>query len=77
MLRVVERIENLAADWINPMHGGSLLKEVASSHTCALRSEEFAFEGKLFGRVILDSHAAESTSPYFLSLRPLYSPNFR
>ena len=54
VLEVVDRIENLGAQWINPMHGGSLPREVVPSYTNALRSEAFAFEGKLFGRGILD-----------------------
>lgn len=54
VLEIVDRIEKLDAHWINPMHGGSLPKEVVPSYTDALRSEEFIFEGKLFGRVILD-----------------------
>jgi hypothetical protein len=54
VLRVVDRIEKLDARWIHPMHGGSLPKEAVPGYTDALRSEEFAFEGKLFGRVILD-----------------------
>jgi hypothetical protein len=54
VLEVVDRIENLGAQWINPMHGGSLPREVVPSYTDALRSEGFAFEGKLFGRGILD-----------------------
>ena len=54
VLEVVDRIEKLGAQWINPMHGGSLPREVVPSYTDALRSEAFAFEGKLFGRGILD-----------------------
>jgi hypothetical protein len=34
------------------MHGGSLPKEVAPDYIQALRDEEFAFEGKIFGRMI-------------------------
>jgi hypothetical protein len=34
------------------MHGGSLPKEVVPSYTRALREEEFAFDGKIFGRMI-------------------------
>ena len=54
VLGVVDRIELLDAQWINPMHGGSLPKEAVPSYTQALRSEAFAFEGKLFGRAILN-----------------------
>ena len=50
--RVVDRIEKLAPEWIHPMHGGSLPKEVVPSYTEALRNEAFGFEGKMFGRTI-------------------------
>jgi len=32
------------------MHGGSLPRETAPGYVRALRSEPFAYEGKLFGR---------------------------
>jgi flavorubredoxin len=50
--RVVDRIEKLDPQWIHPMHGGSLPKEVVPNYIQALRDEEFAFEGKIFGRMI-------------------------
>jgi flavorubredoxin len=50
--RVVDRIEKLAPEWIHPMHGGSLPKEVVPSYTEALHNEAFGFEGKMFGRTI-------------------------
>jgi hypothetical protein len=50
--RVVDRIEKLKPQWIHPMHGGSLPKEVVPNFIQALRDEEFAFEGKIFGREI-------------------------
>ena len=37
---------------IHPTHGGSLPKEVVPNFARALREEEFAFEGKIFGRMI-------------------------
>jgi flavorubredoxin len=52
VLRVVDRIEKLDPQWVHPMHGGSLPKKVVPSYTRALREEEFAFEGKIFGRMI-------------------------
>jgi flavorubredoxin len=52
VLRVVDRIEKLDPQWVHPMHGGSLPKEVVPSYTRALREEEFAFDGKIFGRMI-------------------------
>jgi flavorubredoxin len=50
--RVVDRLEGLAPEWIHPMHGGSLPKEVVPNYTKALRNEAFGFEGKMFGRTI-------------------------
>jgi flavorubredoxin len=52
VLKVVDRLEKLDPQWIHPMHGGSLPKEVVPNFTRALREEEFAFEGKIFGRMI-------------------------
>jgi hypothetical protein len=46
------RIEPLDPQWIHPMHDGSLPKDVVPSYTHALQNEAFAFEGKVFGRVI-------------------------
>lgn len=50
VLEVVDRVEKLGPDWIHPMHGGSLPKEVIPHYVRALRKEPFAFEGKIFGR---------------------------
>jgi flavorubredoxin len=52
VLRVADRLEKLDPQWIHPMHGGSLPKEAVPNFTRALREEEFAFEGKIFGRMI-------------------------
>ena len=52
VLRVVERLEKLNPWLIHPMHGGSLPHEVWPKYVDGLRSEPFAFEGKLFGRML-------------------------
>jgi flavorubredoxin len=52
VLQAVERIERLNSEWIHPMHGGSLPKSVAGSFFNALRSEPFAYEGKVLGRTL-------------------------
>jgi flavorubredoxin len=52
VLKVVDRLEQLDLAWVHPMHGGSLPREVLPGYIHALRSEPFAFEGKLFGRVL-------------------------
>ena len=53
VLTVVDRIEQLSPTWVHPMHGGSLPGEMLPSYTQALRSEAFAFDGRLFGRQIV------------------------
>ena len=50
--RVVTWIERIDPQWIHPMYGGSLPKDVVPSYTHALQNEAFGFEGKVFGRVI-------------------------
>jgi len=50
VLKVVDRLEQLAPAWIHPMHGGSLPSDALPSYIRALRTEPFAFEGKVFGR---------------------------
>jgi flavorubredoxin len=50
VLAVVDRLERLPLNWIHPMHGGSLPREVVPHYVEALRSQPFAFEGKIFGR---------------------------
>lgn len=52
VLRVVERLEMLNLQWVHPMHGGSLSREVMPHNIHGLRSEPFAFEGKVLGRVL-------------------------
>ncbi len=52
VLRVVERLEMLDPWWVHPMHGGSLPHELWPDYVDGLRSEPFAFEGKLFGRML-------------------------
>ena len=63
VLRVVDRLEKLDPQWIHPMHGGSLPKEVVPNFTRALREEEFAFEGKIFGRMIPPEKGASPQEP--------------
>ena len=50
--RVVYRIQELDLLWIHPMHGGSLPKDVLPAYTRALKSEPFAYDGRVFGRTI-------------------------
>lgn len=52
VLRVVERLEKLDLQWVHPMHGGSLPREVLPNYVSGLRTEPIAFEGKLFGRML-------------------------
>ncbi len=48
--RVVERLDRLDLDWVHPMHGGSLSREVLPPYSQALQYESYAFDGTLFGR---------------------------
>jgi flavorubredoxin len=50
VLQTVKRIEKMNPQWLHPMHGGSLPEEVIPRYINALRKENFAFEGKIFGR---------------------------
>ncbi len=52
VLQALDRIERLTPDWVHPMHGGSLSKEVAAGFSACLRSEQFAYAGKLLGRML-------------------------
>ena len=52
VLRVVDRLEKLKLQWVHPMHGGSLPGELLPHYVHGLRSEPFAFDGRLLGRVL-------------------------
>lgn len=52
VLSAVDRIERLGPQWVNPMHGGSMSWETAGHYTKAMRSEPFAYEGKVLGRAL-------------------------
>jgi flavorubredoxin len=51
--RVVERLDRLDLDWIHPMHGGSLPRDTLPAYVAALRTQPFAFDGRLFGRELI------------------------
>ena len=50
--RVVNWIEKLDPQWVHPMHGGSLPRDVIPDYTRVLKDEPFAFNSKVFGRTI-------------------------
>jgi flavorubredoxin len=52
VLQAVDRIERMAPQWVHPMHGGSLPQEVLPGYIHALRTEPFAYDGKIFGRAL-------------------------
>jgi len=52
VLKVTDRVEEMDPRWIHPMHGGSVPRDSTSYYSHALRNEPFAFEGKLFGRML-------------------------
>jgi hypothetical protein len=39
-------------EWIHPMHGGSLRREIFPRYTRAFRENDFAYRGLLLGREI-------------------------
>jgi flavorubredoxin len=49
---VVDRIEQLAPDWIHAMHGATIKGDALHYYTNALREQEFAYRGLLLGREI-------------------------
>ena len=49
---VADRIEQLAPDWIQCMHGGTIKGESLHYFTSALREHEFAYRGMLLGREV-------------------------
>ena len=50
VLRTVDRVERLAPSWVHPMHGGSLPGEALPRYIVALKTQPFAFDGRLLGR---------------------------
>jgi hypothetical protein len=46
----VDRLEALDPAWVHAMHGGTLTGEAVSAYNAALREQEFAYAGKVFGR---------------------------
>lgn len=47
---VAERIEGLEPSWIHAMHGATITGEALPYYTRALRENDFAYHGLLFGR---------------------------
>lgn len=47
---VVDRIEQLAPEWVHAMHGGTIAGDAVAPYTRALREREFAYDGRIFGR---------------------------
>ena len=52
VLQTVDRIERLAPRWVHPMHGGSMTGQTLTRYIRALRTQPFAYEGKVFGRML-------------------------
>jgi flavorubredoxin len=59
---VVNRLEALDPRWMHAMHGGSLTSEAIPYYTRALREQDFAFDGRLFGRDLPTAEPATSRS---------------
>jgi hypothetical protein len=49
---VTERIEQLAPAWVHAMHGATISGDALGYYQKALREQEFAYRGELFGRPI-------------------------
>ena len=52
VLQTVDRLERMAPKWVHPMHGGSMSGETFAHYVHALRTQPFAYEGKVFGRIL-------------------------
>jgi hypothetical protein len=52
VLKVADRLEEMSPAWIHPMRGGSFEREAVHYYFHALRNEPFAFDGRLFGRML-------------------------
>jgi flavorubredoxin len=52
VLQAVDRIERLRPAWVHPMHGGSIPGPSLAKYIHALRTLPFAYEGKVFGRML-------------------------
>ena len=52
VLQTVDRLERLAPHWVHPMHGGSMTGQTLGRYIHALRTQPFAYEGKVFGRML-------------------------
>lgn len=48
----VDRLDRLDLDWIHPMHGGSLPRDTLPPYATALRTQPFAYDGRIFGRAL-------------------------
>jgi flavorubredoxin len=48
--QVVDRLEPLDPEWVHAMHGGTLTRAVLPHYISALRTQEFAYRGRLLGR---------------------------
>jgi flavorubredoxin len=56
VLQVVDRVEEYGPRLVHPMHGASFRGESLPDYIEALRSQPFAFEGKVFGEPIPHAH---------------------
>jgi flavorubredoxin len=52
VLQTVDRIEKLSPKWVLPMHGGAMRGETLRHYVEALRTQPFAYDGRVFGRML-------------------------
>jgi hypothetical protein len=59
---VNERIESLEPAWVHAMHGATIAGEALHHYSRALREQEFAYTGALFGRQLIGPRPPASAS---------------
>lgn len=52
VLRLLKRLETLPLQGLHPMHGGSIPGEELAHYSRVFHSEPFAFDGRIFGRML-------------------------
>jgi flavorubredoxin len=60
---VADRIERLGPAWVHAMHGATIAGEALPYYTTALREQEFAYDGTLFGRPIGEARSRSRGLP--------------
>jgi hypothetical protein len=67
--RVVDRITAIDPAWVHAMHGGTLTREALPAYVSALRTQEFAYRGRLLGRPVEEPPVATVPSGAIASVQ--------